>query len=130
MKTINSLIVVIFLTLILLCTNIGNSPEEVEAGLFKENYAWGHAISITTTAQDSHFVSQWKEISMWSYGCGLLVRYGVPDTTSWSSRDWIRLIEGQVLTFGPATKLTRLEFKAASGSGTIYFVGYKTTAQF
>lgn len=124
------LLVLAILTLIFMLPFICSTPKQAEAQIYGTNYLWQDAISITTAAIDSHFVTKWQDVSFWSSGCGLSFRCGAEDTTSWSSRDWIVVEAGQTIQIGPATKLVRLEFKASSGSGTMYILGYKKSDQY
>jgi hypothetical protein len=93
-------------------------------------YLWADSLGLSSTGRDSLFATPWEEVSIFVSGGSAYVKYGAPDTTSWSSRNFILLIEGQVITFGPGTKLKRLKYKMASGTGTIYFIGTKKRAQF
>lgn len=97
---------------------------------FSTSYTWTDSIGISTTEQDSHFVVQWENVRIWSNGCDLLARIGAPDTTSWDSRSFIKYPAGQVFGFDSGTKLKRLEYKAASGTGSIFFVGDKKSSQY
>jgi len=120
----------LFLLIALCTTYICRDIEPAEAQIYGTNYLWQDAISITTAAIDSHFVTKWQDVSFWTKDCGLTFRCGAEDTTSWSSRDWVAVEAGQTITIGPATKLVRLEFKATSGTGTLYFLGYKKSDQY
>lgn len=98
---------------------------------FGVNYYWGDAIAITTASIDSAFAVRWEQATIYA-DVDLLIRAAAPptDTTSWSSRDFVSIPAGTSITFGPATPLGRLEFKASTTSGTMYMAGYKRSAQF
>lgn len=94
------------------------------------NYAWADSITVGTSSTDSLFTNRWEQVSLKFEGTANgYVRFGAPDTTNWSSRDWYQLTAGEVLTFGPATKLVRAEFKTSTGTMTVYMAGYKRVPQ-
>ena len=108
-----------------------SSPQGFSVqSLYGTNYAWADSIAISTTAVDSHFTTSWYQVTIWSPDADIEIRIGTPDTTSWSSRKWLELAQGQTLSFGNATKLTRMECRTASGTGTLAMAGYKTVAQY
>lgn len=98
--------------------------------IYGTNYLWQDAISITTSPIDSAFAEVWQQVTVWARGCDLYAKFGAPDTTDWDSRDWIYFVEGSSVSIGSATKLTRVEFKAVSGTGTLYMFGYKRIGQY
>lgn len=100
-------------------------PAYTQIGQF---YTWIDNIAITETDIDSTFNTQWESVTIWA-NTAIRVTIGAPDTTDWDSRDYVLLSSGASLTFGPATKLNRLEFRANSGTGYIYMVGLKKTIQ-
>jgi len=93
-------------------------------------YLWADSLQISATGRDSLFATPWEQVVIYVDGGSAYVRFGAPDTTSWSSRNFILLQQGQVVEFGPGTKLKRLQYKMSSGTGTIYFLGSKKRAQF
>ena len=120
---------------LLFCYVISNSnctADKAEAQTYATNYVWQDSIAVTTSAQDSIWYSQnsmWQQVTFWFDGTAGYYKAAAPDTGSMSSRYWIYLREHEAITFGPATKLRRLQFKGA-GNGTIYMTGYKKTAQY
>jgi len=106
------------------------SSKSVRAQVFGVNYLWQDSTTITTVAIDSAYVVQWEQITVRTDTVVLWYRAGAPDTTSWSSREWMRLASGATLSYGPATPLRRLEFRAGAGTGVIYKEGYKKVAQY
>ena len=109
---------------------ISMTPKAANAAIYGTNYFWQDSLALSTSAVDSHFVVKWQQVVFWSNGADLLFRAGSPDTTSWSSRKFTKISAGQTYSFGSATKLIRFEYKASSGSGTLYMSGYKKSAQF
>lgn len=109
---------------------VSNLTDVSASAIYGTNYLWVDSLSLSTSAVDSHFAVLWQDVSLWADGCDLRIRVGSPDTTSWSSRKWSHVIDGQVVSFGPATKLKRLEYKAATGTGTLILMGYKKSAQY
>lgn len=114
----------VLLTIMVLCTS------QCSGQSLGTNYSWGDSITVNTTGRDSSFAKIWESVNIWFRGGEGYVRYGASDTTGWSSRKWTRLADNQVLSFDAGTKLRRLQFKAATGTATIYFSGYKKTRQF
>jgi len=114
---------------ILVLVLIGRGENPAVADIYKPVYLWQDSLALSTSPVDSAFITRWEEVAMWSVGCGLRVRLGAPDTTNWESRDFVRYLEGQVISVGPVPKLYRLEFSAVSGSGTLYMVGLKKVKQ-
>lgn len=106
-----------------------NVPGITTQAIYGTNYSWTDSIAINTTAKDSHFTVQWQQASFWA-DCAFKFRDGSPDTSSWDSRKWAKVVSGQVTNFGPATKLTRLEFKTVTGTGSFFIKGYKRSAQY
>lgn len=90
-------------------------------------YLWQHSISVGTSPIDSTFTIQWEQVSIWFTDGAGYVRLGAPDTGDWSSRPWIKLPAGTVLSIGPMPHLKRLEFKAVTGTVTLNIVGSKRT---
>jgi len=91
---------------------------------------WSDSLAATTTAIDCTFATRWENALIWAVGADLYVRVGAPDVSSWSKRKWIRVLDGMGVAFGPATKLTRFEYKTVSGTGALFFSGTKRRAQF
>ena len=97
------------------------------------NYFWQDSIAIGTTRNDSNYTTytnRWEEITFWFSGCNGMVKIGAPDTTDFATRKWLLLNAGQAVTVGPATRLRRIWFKAQSGTGAFFMVGYKRVAQY
>jgi hypothetical protein len=94
------------------------------------NYSWSDSILVNTGGRDSTFATIWESVNIWFRGGEGYVRFGAPDTTGWNSRKFVRLADNQILGFDAGTKLRRLQFKAATGTATIYFAGYKKRRQF
>lgn len=95
-------------------------------------YLWGDSLAITITAIDTLFPTTWEDVIIWPIGADIYARFGNPDTSSWSSRKWVRLNDGDAMAFA-ATRdraLRRLEVKAVTGSGALFMAGHKTTAQY
>ena len=78
--------------------------------------------------QISTFDTQWESVTIWA-STAIRITIGAPDTTSWDDRDYVVLSSGLAMSFGPATKLTKLTFRAVTGTGYLYMVGYKKTPQ-
>jgi len=106
------------------------SPPAVSAQALGNFYTWSDSLATSTTAVDCTFATRWENVLIWAVGADLYVRVGAPDVSSWSSRKWVRVLDGMGLSYGPATKLTRFEYKTVSGSGAIFFSGTKRSAQF
>ena len=112
----------VFIAIVLLCLVV---PSQAQY------WSWSDAVNVTTASIDSAFDQRWEQVNIKFEGCDGYVKYGTSnDTTSWDSRDWMYLAEGEAIQFESRTPLTRLEFKAASGSGKIYFTGYKRRRQY
>lgn len=124
------LIVIILVILVLIWLEITTTQSEVTAQQFGTNYFWSDITLTTTTSIDSFFVTRWENITVYGDTSDFLLRIGAPDTTGWSSRPFIKIKAGTSLSFGPATKLKRLEWKTVSGSDVFTMVGYKRTPQF
>ncbi len=103
-------------------------PVRAEPQGFATNYIWVDSLTTTTVAVDSAFTTIWEQVVIKSVG-DAWIRIGAPDVANWSSREWYSLESGEALSFGPATKLTRLEWKANAGTVVFYMVGYKTVIQ-
>lgn len=107
-------------------------PATSNAQLLGNNYIWTDSIAVSTTIQDSTWAGiyeRWEQVTLWFSGCGGMVKIGAPDTTGFSSRDWIELYENRSLTIGPYTRLRRLWFRSDTGSGVMYMIGFKKTQQ-
>jgi len=100
-------------------------PAHSQIGQF---YTWMDNIALTTADIDSTFNTQWESVTIWA-STAIRVTIGAPDTTDWDDRDYVVLSSGSAMSFGPATKLNRLEFRAVTGTGYLYMVGYKKTTQ-
>lgn len=103
------------------------SDLQAQIGTF---YVHSDSSSCIVTSVDTTYSTVWTQLTIWSTDIDILLKIGAPDTTSWSDRKYLRIPVGQSITFGPATKVRRLEYRSQSGSGTIYFIGYKTVSQF
>jgi hypothetical protein len=117
----------LFLTIRLL---YGGVTAEANAQVGSVRYLWSDSVATNTTGQDVHFSIRWEQVTVKVYEQGGWVRYGSPDTTSWSSREWIRLDPGETISFGPGTPLVRLQYKSQSGVSIFYFSGYKLYSEF
>lgn len=105
-------------------------PTAAAAQSIVPNYAWADSITVGTSSTDSLFINRWEQVALKFEGTSTgYIRFGAPDTTSWSSRDWYQLTAGEVLVFGPATKLVRAEWKTSTGTMTVYMAGYKRVPQ-
>ena len=91
---------------------------------------WTDSVAVSTVAKDSAFAVRWEAVTIKFVGCAGWIKVGTPDTSSWSSRDWFYCDSDEPISFGVRTPLKRMEFKAASGSGHIYFIGEKKSARF
>jgi len=92
-------------------------------------YVWVDTVAVTTAAIDSAFLYRWEECTLKFWDCAGWLKIGAPDTVKWADRDWYPASEGEPVEIQFRTPLTRLEFKAASGSGIIVFTGYKRQRQ-
>jgi hypothetical protein len=93
-------------------------------------FVWSDSIVVNTTATDSTFSQRWEYVTFYADTVDFYYRAGAPDVASWTSRKWILVPNGSVVSFGPATPLVRLEFKTKAGTGNLYMIGAKTTRQF
>lgn len=97
-------------------------------------YTWTDTLRITTTPASVTPSVRWEYVEIWSDSVEWMARQGASstgiDTTSWSSRDPIRWMAGERMRVGPGIKLRKLEYWAVTGSGWLYFWGYKTSAQY
>lgn len=103
----------------------GGRFSSANAQVLGTNYAWSDSITVGTSGRDSTFSRVWEEVNIKAVGGDAWIRYGAPDTSSWSSRKWYRIVSGESISFGPGTKLRRLQFKANASTVTFYFAGYK-----
>jgi hypothetical protein len=92
-------------------------------------YTWQQSDTVTVTAVDSTFAYRWEQCQFWFSGCDGYVRIGAPDTTSWSSRTWTKVADGQIITIDYRTPFVKQSFKSVSGAGRLYRVGIKRRAQ-
>jgi len=105
-------------------------PQDADAQ-YGTKFIWTDSLTVTTAGVDSFFTNQWEEVTFWCRSAdGEYKASTRSDTTSWSSRDFVRIVEHQQVYFGPATKLGRLEFKANSGTVTLYMTGTKTVSRY
>lgn len=119
-----------FLALLSILLFFAGSAQSQVLGV---NYSWSDSMTVNNTGRDSTFVTVWESVNFWFRGGEGYVRFAfnsAGDTTNWSSKNWIRLADNQVLSFDAGSKLKRLQFKAATGTTQAYFVGYKKTRQF
>lgn len=93
-------------------------------------YTWCQSDTVTATATDSTFSQRWEQCQFWFSGCDGYVRIGAPDTTSWSSRTWLKVADGQIITIDYRTPFLKQSFKSVSGAGRLYRVGIKRKAQY
>jgi len=109
---------------------LGHS-ESAWAQLTGVTYIHTDTITVDTVGVDSTFTYQWEEVTFWSRDGDLEFKAATkPDTVSWASRDFIRITEGQMISFGPATKLWRWQGKAPADSVVVYFVGLKKVKRY
>lgn len=106
------------------------APMRSPSPQFGLNFYWADSIRATTTPIDCTFSRQWRQVVIKTDTIALWFRAGAPDTSSWSSRDWIKLDAGESISFGTATPLKRLEFKADAGTGYVFSMGYKNAPQY
>jgi len=105
--------------------------DGARAQLTGVTYIHTDTITVGTTGVDSTFKYQWEEVTFWSRDGDLEFKAATkPDTVSWASRDYIRVTEGQMISFGPATKLWRWQGKAVADSVVVYFVGLKKVKRY
>jgi len=95
-------------------------------------YAVTDSISVSSTGVDSTFSQRWVGCSFWFLGCEGQVKYATSpnDTTSWSSKQWTVLSDGQVMQFWPLfpefpSSLYRLEYRCTTGTGALFISGLK-----
>ena len=94
-------------------------------------HVWTDSLAISTAATDSMFRYPWRTVKIMPDNCDMLIRVGAPDTSSWRTRKWILVPDGQTFEFSATNfMLRRLQWKAVSGSGTLYISGIKVTSQF
>ena len=95
---------------------------------FGNRYFWCDTLNATTTARDCTWTDVWEVATI--YGdADMLLRIGAPDVGNWTSRRWVSIEEGLALTIGPSPNLKKITWKTASGTGVLYVVGYKESAQ-
>lgn len=99
--------------------------DEASAQVLGTNYTWADSATVNVTGRDSTFSRIWEEVNIRVTGGDGYIRIGAPDTSAWSSRKWQKIIQGETFSFGPGTKLRRLQFKSSTGLVTFWFVGYK-----
>jgi len=105
--------------------------QSARAQLTGVTYIHTDTITVDTVGIDSTFTYQWEEVTFWSRDGDLEFKAATkPDTVSWASRDFIRITEGQMISFGPATKLWRWQGKATADSVVVYFVGLKKVKRY
>lgn len=105
-------------------------PVEVKAQRFVTNYLWADSIQgLGTTSVDSIYDTPWQQVVFKADTGAVFIRIGAPDTANWSSRDFYKIGAGESLSFGPATKVKRAEFKSFAGTVDFYTIGYKTVTQ-
>lgn len=119
-----------FLALLLFTISMAIEPEMVRAQSNATNYVWLDSIATSTTGRDSLFATTWEQVLIKPVGGAIYLKFGSPDTTSWSSRSWWYLADGEAIGFGAGTRLRRLQWKSVSGTITVYMTGYKKVAQF
>ena len=122
----------LYLTLTLLFSILFSANKPV----LSQTSTWIDSLAVTTTEVDTTFSPRWNGCCLWFDNCTGLVRFGTTttDTVSWSSKKWFKLEENQVMRFMineyyNANHLWRLEYKAVSGTGILYIVGYKNAYQ-
>jgi len=93
-------------------------------------YLWNHKLATTTAAIDCTFTVKWQQVTIYSDTLDIWYRAGAPDTSSWSSRDWMKLEAGSGLKYENPVYLKRFEYKTVSGTGYIYLMGTKKSAQY
>lgn len=105
-----------------------------EAQILGNHYVWQHRIAITSTAQDSLFDVKWEYVTIWTDSLDWYLKSGASssgvDTTSWSSRDYVRHSGGDAVVFGPGVYLRRAWFRTVTGSDYINFFGLKKSSQY
>ena len=89
------------------------------------NYTWTDSATVGIIGRDSTFTRIWEEVNVWCRGGEGWIRIGAPDTSGWASRKFIRLADTQVISFGPGTRLRRIQFKSMTGTVIFFFSGYK-----
>lgn len=119
----------LLLVLAIVFVLVGSSRAQIR-------YAWSDSIAVTATAKDSAFVVNWETAHLWFRGCTGLIRFAMTsaDTTGWDDKQWIILDPNTIFSITKhkdlgVAGLDRLEFKAASGTGALFIVGTKRSAQ-
>jgi hypothetical protein len=122
------------LTLLLLLTPcLWSWPGTASSQVLGVNYSWSDSITVNVIGRDSLFATVWESVNIWFRGGEGYIKYALNtagDTTGWNSKRWVRLADNQIISFDAGTKLRRLQFKSATGTAVIYFVGYKKVRQF
>ena len=94
-------------------------------------YAHSDSIAIGTDTTDVTFSVVYQQCSIWIQGGLGWMIVGAPDTVSWSSRDeWIRMEENTVISYGTLSKVRKIRAKMNTGTGVLYIVGIKKSAQY
>lgn len=114
------------LLFILLFLSLSLSP------LYATTYAVVDSISVSDTAVDSTFTQRWIGCSLWFLDCEGWIKFALSpnDTTGWSSKQWVKLIETQPMHFWPEEPyfsggLYRLEYRCTTGTGALFITGLK-----
>ena len=104
----------------------------VSLSFAQTRYSWTDTVAVNTVGFDSTFTVKWEEVSIWFKDCNGWVRYStsLTDTASWANRDFIFLLEGTVIRFTDSERLSRIQVKAASGSGVCQFSGLKKVRRY
>lgn len=105
-------------------------PSVSKAQSFGDLYTWVETFTATTTAKDTLFPTRYESADIFFVGGTGSIKIAAPDTNGFSSKTFIPLVERQILSTGPQTRLLRVSYKSSSGSITMYIVGTKLKRQF
>ena len=129
-EIIFSVLIILFIGfLIVASSNKSNLSTANAAGTVAARYVWTDSTTLNTTGFDSTFDKRWHQTLIKIVGGDAYAKFGAPDTAGWSDRDWYFIGSGETVSFGPSTKLKRMEIKAASSTVKFFQIGYKAVTQ-
>ena len=93
-------------------------------------YLHTDSLAVSTNPVDTTWTTPWEQVTILCDSVDVLMKMGAPDVGSWSSRVWMRINNGIAITIGPSPRLKKVEVKTITGTGHVYFIGYKKERQF
>ena len=90
---------------------------------------WVQSFAATTTKVDTYLTVPWETVTLKAFGNRVYVRLGTDgDTTSWASRIFWPIEDGEGLKLDPQTRLRRFEYYS-DATATLYLAGTKRSPQ-